>query len=119
MTIWVSDNYKQKIADDGEGRREALEIRKMVERRFEEVDVRISMDGRGRLYDNIFVERFWRTIKYEEVYLHDYRTVDEARQKLAGYIHFYNTQRLHEKLGYRTPHEVYFGTSAVPMELRV
>jgi putative transposase len=85
----------------------------------EEADVRISMDGRGRLYDNIFVERLWRTIKYEEVYLHDYRTVDEARQKLAVYIHFYNTERLHETLGYRTPHGVYFGTPAVLMELRV
>jgi len=81
--------------------------------RLEEAGVWISMDGRRRLYDNIFVERFWRTIKYEEVYLHDYRTVQEARQRLAAYFHFYNTERLHESLGYRTPHEVYFGTTAV------
>jgi len=79
----------------------------------EEAEVRISMDGRGRLYDNIFVERLWRTVKYEEVYLHDYRTVQEARERLAAYFQFYNTERLHETLGYRTPHEVYFGTSAV------
>jgi putative transposase len=71
--------------------------------------VRISMDGRGRLYNNIFVERLWRTVKYEEVYLHDYRTVQEARERLAAYFHFYNTERLYEALGYRTPHEVYFG----------
>lgn len=81
--------------------------------RLEEAGVRISMDGRRRLYDNIFVERFWRTIKYEEVYLHDYRTVQEARERLAAYFHFYNTERLHESLGYRTPHEVYFGTTSV------
>lgn len=81
--------------------------------RLEEAGVKISMDGCRRLYDNIFVERFWRTIKYEEVYLHDYRTVQEARKRLAAYFHFYNTERLHESLGYRTPHEVYFGTTAV------
>jgi len=84
----------------------------------EETKVRISMDGRGRLYDNIFVERLWRTIKYEEVYLHDYRTVQEARERLAAYFRFYNTERLHEALGYRTPHEVYFGTSAVQTSAR-
>jgi len=76
-------------------------------------EIRISMDGRSRLFDNIFVERLWRTVKYEEVYLHDYRTVLEAREQLAAYFRFYNTERLHETLGYRTPHEVYFGTPAV------
>lgn len=76
-------------------------------------DVRISMDGRGRLYNNIFVERLWRTVKYEEVYLHDYRTVQEARERLGVYFRFYNTERLHEALGYRTPHEVYFGMPAL------
>ncbi|MCD6486273.1 MAG: transposase, partial [Syntrophobacterales bacterium] len=70
--------------------------------------IRISMDGRGRFYDNIFVERFWRTVKYEEVYLHDYRTVSEARSLLSIYFHFYNTERLHETLGYLTPYEVYY-----------
>ena len=78
--------------------------------RLHEAGVRISMGGRGRLYDNIFVERLWRTVKYEEVYLHDYRTVQEARDRLAQYFHFYNTERLHEALGYRTPHEVYYET---------
>jgi putative transposase len=74
--------------------------------------IRISMDGRGRVYDNIFVERLWRTVKYEEVYLHEYRTVAEARAHLAAYFRFYNEERPHQALDYRTPHEVYFGSSA-------
>lgn len=69
--------------------------------------VRISMDGRNRAWDNIFVERLWRTVKYEEVYLKSYETVREAREGLATYFHFYNNERLHESLGYRTPKEVY------------
>ncbi len=75
----------------------------------EDHDIRISMDGRGRVYDNIFIERLWRTLKYEEVYLHDYRSVSEARLRIASYFQFYNTQRPHEGLGYRTPYEVYSG----------
>jgi putative transposase len=71
-------------------------------------NIKISMDGRGRAYDNILIERFWRTLKYEEVYLHDYRSVSEARWRINAYMQFYNTQRLHESLGYRTPYEVYF-----------
>lgn len=67
----------------------------------------ISMDGRGRVYDNIFVERLWRTVKYEEVYLHQYSTVADARRGLRRYFHFYNAERIHESLGYKTPHEVY------------
>ena len=70
--------------------------------------IRISMDGRGRVYDNIFVERLWRTVKYEEVYLHDYSMVSEARNGLARYFLFYNGERLHTSLGNRTPYEVYF-----------
>jgi putative transposase len=73
---------------------------------------RVSMDGRGRVYDNIFVERLWRSVKYEEVYLHDYQTVPAARIHLSDYFEFYNTERPHEALDYRTPHEVYFGTKA-------
>lgn len=67
--------------------------------RLENIGVAISMDGRGRAMDNIFVERLWRTIKYEEVYLKSYETVAEARESLAKYFHFYNTERLHESLG--------------------
>jgi len=72
-------------------------------------DIRISMDGQGRLYDNIFVERLWRTVKYEEVYLHDYQSVPEARERLAPYFDFYNTERPHASLGNQTPYEVYYG----------
>lgn len=68
------------------------------------------MDGRGRYLDNIFVERLWRTVKYEEVYLKDYETVPMARESLSQYLAFYNQERLHQALGYRTPQEVYCGT---------
>jgi putative transposase len=78
----------------------------------EDAGIKVSMDGRGRVYDNIFVERLWRSVKYEEVYLHDYQTVPEARTHLAAYFEFYNEERAHEALGYRTPYEVYFGTRA-------
>jgi len=72
--------------------------------------IRVSMDGRGRVFDNIFVERLWRSVKYEEVYLHDYATVPNARGNLGAYFQFYNEERLHEALDYLTPHEMYFGT---------
>jgi putative transposase len=75
----------------------------------EAAHVQISMDGRGRALDNIFVERLWRSVKYEEVYLHDYRTPREARQGLTRYFEFYDAVRPHQALGYRTPAEVYFG----------
>ena len=69
--------------------------------------IKISMDGRGRWADNIYVERLWRTIKYELVYLHRFETVDEARKEVADYIKFYNTIRPHQSLQYRVPDEVY------------
>ncbi len=72
--------------------------------------VTISMDGRGRVYDNIFVERLWRSIKYEEVYLRDYQTVREAVSSLGAYVSFYNTERPHQALGYKTPYQLYAGT---------
>jgi putative transposase len=68
--------------------------------------VAISMDGRGRFADNIFVERLWRTLKYEEVYLKAYDNVAQARHGIAAYFEFYNHQRLHQALGYRTPHQL-------------
>ena len=71
--------------------------------------IRISMDGRGRLYDNIFVERLWRTVKYEEVYLNDYISVPVARNGLGSYFKFYNNERPHASLGGKTPHDIYFG----------
>ena len=75
--------------------------------RLETAGIRISMDGRGRALDNIFVERLWRTVKYEEVYLKDYQTVPEAVGSLRDYFTFYNHERLHQALGYRTPAAVY------------
>jgi len=75
--------------------------------------VQISMDGQGRVFDNIFVERLWRTVKVEEVYLRDYQTVAEVRSGLGRYLAFYNHERLHQALGYRTPAEVY-GIAAGP-----
>ncbi len=68
---------------------------------------RISMDGRGRALDNIFTERLWRSVKYEEVYLKDYEIPRQARQGLSAYFPFYNNRRLHQSLDYRTPAEVY------------
>lgn len=70
--------------------------------------VQISMDGKGRALDNIFTERLWRTVKYEEVYLHDYEDPRAARKGLSGYFEFYNQERPHQSLNYRTPAEVYF-----------
>jgi putative transposase len=70
--------------------------------------IRISMDGRGRCMDNIFTERLWRTVKYENVYLNEYRNTDEARQGLSEYFTFYDEKRKHQSLDYRTPAEVYF-----------
>jgi len=78
--------------------------------------IRVSMDGRGRVFDNIFVERLWRSVKYEEIYLHDYQTVPAARAGLSGYFEFYNTERPHEGLGYRTPQEVYLGIQSAPVQ---
>lgn len=74
----------------------------------QEKSIQISMDGRGRCHDNIFNERLWRTVKYEEVYLKEYRSVHEAKQSLSDYFRFYNHERLHQSLGYQTPAEVYF-----------
>jgi putative transposase len=78
----------------------------------EDNGVRISMDGRGRAFDNIFVERLWRSVKYEEVYLKDYSGVRDARDSLRRYFSFYNNDRLHQSLGYNTPSEVYYGEKA-------
>lgn len=72
-----------------------------------EYDVNISMNGKGRCHDNIFVERLWRSVKQEEVYIHDYTTVIEAEQRLGNYFEFYNKKRRHQSLGYETPYTVY------------
>jgi len=75
--------------------------------RLKEHDIQISMDGRGRALDNIFVERLWRSVKYEEVYLKDYRYVPDAITGLGAYFEFYNRERLHQSLDYKTPEAVY------------
>jgi putative transposase len=75
--------------------------------RLEEAGVAISMDGRGRALDNVFVERLWRSLKYEEVYLKAYRNVKEMEAGLEGWFAFYNHERPHQSLDYRTPAEVY------------
>ncbi len=76
--------------------------------------VRVSMDGKGRWVDNVFVERLWRSVKYEDIYLHAYETLRELNAALSCYFGFYNTRRPHQNLEYRTPDEVYFG--AQPMK---
>jgi putative transposase len=77
--------------------------------------VAISMDGRGRAIDNVFIERLWRSVKYEEVYLRDYRDGWEAEASLAAYFRFYNDERIHQSLGYRTPADVYTERSQGPI----
>ena len=72
-----------------------------------EQDIRISMDGRGRALDNIMIERLWRSVKYEEVYLKDYETVRDAVDGLRKYLDFYNNTRIHQSLGYLTPAVAY------------
>jgi putative transposase len=78
----------------------------------EKAGVAISMDGKGRWIDNVFIERLWRSVKYEEVYLHGYTGGTEARKALARYFNFYNTRRLHQSHDYQTPDDVYYAAAA-------
>ena len=78
--------------------------------------VRISMDGRGRVFDNIFIERLWRTVKYQNIYVQDYETVQDVREGLKIYFDFYNMERLHQSLKYQTPWEVYSGIPFSPQQ---
>ena len=75
--------------------------------RLESAGVQVSMDGRGRCLDNVFVERLWRTVKYEDIYLWRYEAVPQLQQGLGRYFPYYNEGRLHQALGYRTPASVY------------
>jgi putative transposase len=103
--IFNTDQGSQFTSDDFTGILNAAEIK-------------ISMDGKGRVFDNIFIERLWRTVKVEEVYLRDYQTVTEARYFLGQYFELYNNRRLHQALGYRTPAEVYGVAVGTPVALR-
>ena len=75
--------------------------------RLESAGVAVSMDGRGRALDNVFVERLWRSVKYEDIYIKDYDQVPELESGLTAYFRFYDEERPHQSLGYRTPGEVY------------
>jgi putative transposase len=77
--------------------------------RLEGAGISISMDGRGRALDNIFIERFWRSVKYEEIYLKSYEDVPALEGGLTSYMAYYNTERPHQSLGYKTPAEVHYG----------
>lgn len=77
-----------------------------------EKGVLISMDGRGRCMDNIFTERLWRTLKYECIFIHDYKTISEVRDGLSQYIQFYNTERPHQSLDYKTPESLFLNNFA-------
>ena len=76
-------------------------------------DVKISMDSKGRWVDNVFVERLWKSVKYEHVYLRAYDSVSDARRQLASYFEFYNARRPHSSLGGQTPDTAYFGNSEI------
>lgn len=78
--------------------------------------IQISMDGRGRVFDNIFVERFWRSVKYDNIYIMGYQNIPEARAGLKKYFDLFNNDRLHEGLGYKAPAEVYLGRPWRPGE---
>lgn len=82
-----------------------------------EEGIAISMDSRGRAFDNIFVERLWRTVKYEDIYIKGYETIPETFQGLREYFRFYNNERLHQALSYKTPWEAYSGFSEAAVEL--
>jgi putative transposase len=86
--------------------------------RLEQTPARISMDSRGRWLDNVFIERLWRSVKYEEVYLHAWERIADAKAGLQRYFAFYNRVRPHEALDYQTPDERYFGVSPVPERVK-
>ena len=82
-----------------------------------EKSIRISMDGRGRALDNIFVERLWRSVKYEDIYLHGYQNIPETSSGLKEYFKFYNTERFHQALNYKTPWEIHSGLYTATPEI--
>ena len=103
---WALTTTRPEIFNTDQGAQFTSEV---FTNRLEKQDITISMDGRGRAIDNIFIERLWRTVKYEEVYLKDYVDVLEAVSNLKRYFTFYNHERPHQSLGYQTPAAIYFG----------
>jgi putative transposase len=101
----LSKNEKPEIFNTDQGSQFSSEA---FTGRLKKEEIAISMDGRGRWCDNVFVERLWKSIKYEEVYLHAYASVNEARTSIGRYLEFYNSIRPHSSLGARTPNQVYF-----------
>jgi putative transposase len=101
----ISTNEKPEIFNTDQGSQFTSEA---FTGRLKEEGIKISMDGKGRWRDNVFVERIWKSIKYEEVYLHAYASVSEARNSIGRYLEFYNSIRPHSSLGSRTPDQVYF-----------
>jgi putative transposase len=101
----LSMNEKPEIFNTDQGSQITSEA---FTRRLKEEGIKISMDGRGRWRDNVFVERVWKSIKYEEIYLHAYESVSQARASIGRYIDFYNTTRPHSSLRTLTPDQVYF-----------
>ena len=100
----LSKNEKPDIFNTDQGSQFTSEV---FTGRLKENGIAISMDGRGRWRDNVFAERIWKSIKYEEVYLHAYHSVSEARARIAKYIEFYNSMRPHSSLKALTPDQVY------------
>jgi putative transposase len=103
---WALKRARPEIFNSDQGAQFTSEV---FTKRLEERGITISMDGRGRAMDNIFVERLWRSVKYEEVYLKDYEGVPEAVANLGRYFTFYNYERIHQSLSYQTPATLYFG----------
>ena len=101
----ISTNEKPEIFNTDQGSQFTSEA---FTGRLKEEGIKISMDGKGLWRDNVFVERIWKSIKYEEVYLHAYASVSEARTSIGRYLEFYNSIRPHSSLGSRTPDQVYF-----------
>jgi len=108
----LSRNEKPEIFNTDQGSQFTSEA---FTRRLKENGIGVSMDGKGRWRDNVFVERIWKSIKYEEVYLHAYASVSEARTSLSRYIDFYNATRPHSSLNALTPDQVYFNRLPEPM----
>jgi putative transposase len=105
LDVALSGNVQPEIfnTDQGSQFTSRLFLAPLIERQ-----IAISMDGRGRALDNAFIERLWRTVKYEYVYLHEYATLSELRMGLANFFQLYNFRRPHQALQYRTPAEVFF-----------